>query len=102
MEPVWREVATLSPGEYVATCAGAERSESAAGNKCVRWTFRLELENVDLALTTVIRRVETGRTAQALGLALKPLDLSKAAGRRCRIQVAKDGSYTKITAVKPL
>lgn len=100
-EPVWRQASGApAPGEHVATCLRAERTESAAGNACVRWVF--QVGDFELAHTTVIRRVETGRIASALGLRLKPLRLPDAAGRRCRISVAKDGSFMKVTGARPL
>lgn len=99
-EPVWRQAATLTPGEYVAVCAGAETVDSAAGNKCVRWTF--VVDGTELARTTVVRRVETGRTALALGLRLKPLRLADAVGKRCRVTVKQDGAFLSIDSVRPL
>lgn len=99
-DPVWRQAATLTPGEHVAVCLRAERVDSAAGNKCVRWTF--QVGDAELARTTVVRRKETGQTALALGLPLKPLVLSKAAGRRCRVVVKQDGAFLSIDSVRPL
>jgi len=100
-EPVWTQVQPpqLPPGEHVATCVQAEAVESAAGNPCVRWTLRVG--EFDLAWTTVRRRKETGQAAQALGLP-KAFRLSQAIGRKCRITVAKDGAYMKVTAARPL
>lgn len=101
MEPIWRQAVGLpAPGEYVATCLRAERVESAAGNPCVRWTF--DVDGTELARTTVVRRVETGRTALALGLRLKPLRLADAAGKRCRITVKQDGAFLSVDQVRPL
>ena len=87
------------PGEHVATCLRAEPHESAAGNKCVRWTF--QVGDFELAWVTVQRRKETGQAAQALGLP-KAFRLSQAKGRQCRLTLAKDGAFTKVTAARPL
>ena len=100
-EPTWRQVETLPPGEYVAACRQAEAVDSQAGNPCVRWTFEVEGTEVRLAYTTVRRRRETGLVAQALGLP-KAFRLSQALDRRCRITVAKDGSFMKVTGARPL
>ena len=88
-------------GEYVATCVAAERVTSAAGNRCVRWTFEFP-GGQRLYSWTVVRRAETGLTAQALGLPLKPLRLADAAGLQCRATVGKDGDWLRITGVRPL
>jgi hypothetical protein len=40
--------------------------------------------------------------AQALGLPLKPLRIADALDRQCRATVAWDGSYMKVTGVRPL
>lgn len=88
-------------GEHVAICVGAERVTSAAGNRCVRWTFELP-GGRRLDSWTVVRRAETGLTAQALGLPLKPLRLPDAVGLRCRVTVGKDGDWLRITGVRPL
>lgn len=100
MEPTWRQaVESPSPGEYVATCLRAEHAESAAGNKCIRWTF--SVEGCELARTTVQRRKETGQTALALGLP-KAFRLSQAIGRSCRVIVKQDGVWLSIDSVRPL
>jgi len=77
------------------------RSTSAAGNKMIVWTFELESGQCVFHYT-VIRRVETGLTAQALGLPLKPLRLAEAVDRQCRITVSQDGDWLKVTGVRPL
>lgn len=100
-DPTWRQVETLAPGEYVAACCQAEVVDSQAGNPCVRWTFQVENHDVRLAWTTVRRRRETGLVAQALGLP-KAFRLSQALGRSCRITVAKDGGFMKVTGARPL
>lgn len=100
MEPVWRQAASITPGEHAAVCLRAERHESAAGNKCVCWTF--DVAGFELSHVTVVRSARTGRTALALGLRLKPLRLEDAAGRRCRLTVAKDGGFWKVTGLRPL
>lgn len=87
-------------GEHEAVCLSAERSTSAAGNACVRWTF--DVRGTELAYTTVVRRKETGLCAQALGMQLKPLILSRAAGRKCRLTVEADGPFLNIRSVRPL
>lgn len=88
-------------GEHIATCVAAVRETSAAGNRMVVWSFRLP-GGQELRHFTVVRRVETGLTAQALGLPLKPLRLVDAPGKSCRVTVAKDGDWHKITGVRPL
>lgn len=98
-EPVWRQAATLTPGEYVAVCRQAEAVQSAAGNDCIRWTF--SVDGAELARTTVRRRKETGQTAQALGLP-RAFRLSQAVNRRCRITVKQDGAYLSVDSVRPL
>lgn len=99
-EPTWRQSVRLpDPGEYAALCLRAEAVESAAGNKCVRWTF--EIDGVELARTTVTRRKETGQTAQALGLP-RAFRLSDAAGRRCRITLKQDGTFLSVENPRPL
>lgn len=91
----------VSPGEYVALCVDAVRETSAAGNRMVVWAFELP-GGQRVKHFTVVRRAETGLTAQALGLPLKPLRLSDAAGRRARITVAPDGAFLKVTGVRPV
>ncbi len=88
-------------GEHVALCVAAVRETSAAGNRMVVWTFELP-GGQRVRHYTVVRRVETGLTAQALGLPLKPLRLSEAGGRQCRVTVAKDGDWLKVSGVRPL
>jgi len=88
-------------GEHVATCYAAWRDTSAAGNRMVVWVFELP-GGQQVRHYTVTRRVETGLTAQALGLPLKPLRLADALGRECRITVSQDGDWLKVTGVRPL
>lgn len=88
-------------GEHVALCVAAERVTSAAGNRCVLWTFELP-GGQQVRHWTVVRRAESGLTAQALGLPLKPLRLADAAGRQCRVTVGVDGDWIRVTAVRPL
>jgi hypothetical protein len=93
--------APFPPGEYTATCTGAYHDTSAAGNKMVVWS--LQLANGQFVRHwTVRRRVETGLMAQALGLPLKPLRIADALDRQCRATVAWDGSYMKVTGVRPV
>jgi hypothetical protein len=100
MEPVWRQAAGQpEPGEHLAVCLQADRHKSAAGNACVRWTF--QVGDFELAWVTVQRRKETGQAAQALGLP-KAFRLSEAAGKQCRLTLAKDGSYMKVTGARSL
>lgn len=91
----------LAPGEYVATCVSAERRTSAAGNKMIVWAWELPGGQI-VSSYTVVRRVESGLTAQALGLELRPLRLADAAGLRCRVTVGRDGDWMRVTAVRPL
>lgn len=95
------QVEPLTPGEYAVACVSALPGVSAAGNKMIVWCFRLP-NGQCLFWYTVLRRVETGLTAQALGLPRKPLVLSDAEGRQCRATLAKDGNLVKIVSVRPL
>jgi hypothetical protein len=92
---------SVPSGEYEAICLRAVRHTSAAGNPCVRWTWALLPDAVIVEQYTVIRRAETGKTAQALGLPLRPLRLADAQGRRARVTVANGDFGPKVTAARP-
>jgi hypothetical protein len=88
-------------GTFVGTCLTAERSVSKAGNAMVVFTFRLE-NGVDLRRWTLLKSTSLHETVTALGLDPTATKLSLASGRKCRVTVGHDGSFSTIEATKPL
>jgi hypothetical protein len=88
-------------GEHVVTVVSAIRGTSAAGNRMIVWGLEFPGGHC-LFHYSVVRRVETGLMAQALGLPLKPLRIADAVGRQCRATVVNSDYGPKVSGVRPL